>query len=127
MEEVLKESLKIMRGKVGDNPSIYMPQMSETLSELGMLYLDEKRLGEAEKAFREVFGIQRHIWKRTQQTTSDDLAQVCIVLAETIFEQRGMNIEICDFMKEAEEKAASEHIKKEAREFLEKHGKAVES
>ena len=126
MEEALKESLKIMRGKVGDNPSIYMPQMSETLSELGMLYLDEKRLGEAEKAFREVFGIQRHIWKRTQQVKSDDLAQVCIVLAETIFEQRGTSIEVCDFMKEAEEKASSDYIKKEAREFLEKHGKAVE-
>ncbi len=126
MEEALKEAIKIMRQQVGENPSVFMPQMSESLSELGMLYLDEKKLGEAEKAFREVFGIQRHIWKRTQQVKSDDLAQVCVVLAETIFQQKGINIEICDFMKEAEEKAASEDIKKQAREFLEKHGKPIE-
>lgn len=126
MEEALKEALKIMRGKVGENPSVFMPKMSETLSELGMLYLDENRPRDAEKAFREIFGIQRHIWKRTQQVKSDDLAQVCVVLAQTIFQQRGINIEICDLMKEAEEKAASEDIKKQAREFLEKHGKPIE-
>ncbi len=126
MEEALKEAIKIMRGQVGGNPSVFMPQMSETLSELGMLYLDENRLRDAEKTFREVFGIQRHIWKRTQQVKSDDLAQVCVVLAETIFQQRGINVEICDFMKEAAEKAASEDIKKQAREFLEKHGKPIE-
>ena len=125
MEEALKEAIQIMRQQVGDNPSVFMPQMSESLSELGMLYLDDNRLGEAEKAFREVFGIQRHIWKRTQQVKSDDLAQVCVVLAETIFQQKGINIEICNLMKEAEEKASSEYIKKQAREFLEKHGKPI--
>ena len=41
MEEALKEAIKIMRGQVGGNPSVFMPQMSESLSELGMLYLDE--------------------------------------------------------------------------------------
>ena len=57
--ERFKEALDIRRGLAAQNPAAYRPALAKTLINLGTVYRDTQRFGDAESAYKEALDIQR--------------------------------------------------------------------
>lgn len=124
MEEAYKEALIVLRRQAETNPAAYLPKVAETLNDLGLCYPDTQKFGDAERTFREAMAIGHQISHTNpdeRNENNDILAQTLILLSRTLLESKGANPDSCDLVREAQENAINDDLKKEAQEFLDKN------
>ena len=79
MEEAgkeLDETLQIHRELAQKNPEAYLPDVAETLNNLGVLFRKQNRTQEAKQAYAEALQIYEVIAKQDPQRFSADVARM---------------------------------------------------
>jgi tetratricopeptide (TPR) repeat protein len=74
-EPVFEKVLQIRRELAKAKPQAYLPDVAETLNDLGVLYLDTQRLKEAADAYTEALQIRRELAKANPEAYLPDIAQ----------------------------------------------------
>ncbi|MBF0473031.1 MAG: tetratricopeptide repeat protein [Nitrospirae bacterium] len=117
-ETAFDQALKIYRDLSKTNPAAYLPDVAATLNNLALLYSSQNDPQKGLQYSKESLEIKRILWKNSPTAYGDTLAQSLGTYALILMQAEPNNIEIPSLLKEAENVAYREDLKKDAREML---------